>query len=174
MKVTAEVRDLKKLNKMIKGIIITFTLYMLLTVGSIIGAAYCKGVFTVLALVFIVLLIPSIIIAFVVASKGYNNSWMLEDYELTAQNNAIYCNGKRLHVNYNELTDVIYVHDLGDYDNPSEASIYLTVFDEDKNRLMDYIRENGIRIEEERVVPGRGKYGSITSMDLNVNRYRRR
>ena len=174
MKVTAEVRDIKKLNNMIKGIIIVFAVYLILTVGSIIGAAYLKGIFTVFALIFIVLLIPSIIILFVVASKGYNNSWMTDEFELYAQNNSLYYNGKKLHVNYNERTDVIYVHDLGDYDNPAKASVYLTVFDEDEDRLMDYIRENGIRFEEERVVPGRGKYGVITSMDLSINRYRRR
>ena len=174
MKVTAEVRDLKKLNSMIRGTIITFVVYMLLTVGSIIGAVFYKGIFTVLALVLIVFLIPFIIIAFVVSSKGYNNSWMLEDYELYSQNGGIFYKGKRLHVNYNEQSDVIYVHDLGDHDNPSLASVYLTVFDEDKDKLMDYIRENDILIEEERVVPGRGKFGVITTMNLSVNRYRRK
>ena len=147
---------------------------MLLTAGSIIGAVHYKGIFTVLALLFIVFLIPSIIISFVVASKGYNNSWMLEDYDLYSQDGGIFYNGKRLHVNYNEQADVIYVHDLGDHDALSKASVYLTVFDEDKDKLMDYIRENDIRIEEERVVPGRGKYGMITTLDLSVNKYRRR
>lgn len=174
MRVTAEVRDLKKLNRMIACIIVIFSLYMILLVGSIVCAAYFRGFFTAMALILIILLIPSIIIGFVLATKGYNNSWKMEDYELYSQNEGLYYQGRKLHVNYNERNDVIYVHDLGDYGNQTKAEVYLTVFDDDKDRLLNYIRENGVKIEDERVVAGEGKFGMVTTLNLNVNRYRRR
>ena len=98
----------------------------------------------------------------------------MEDYELYSQNEGLYYQGRKLHVNYNERNDVIYVHDLGDYGNQTKAEVYLTVFDDDKDRLLNYIRENGVKIEDERVVAGEGKFGMVTTLNLNVNRYRRR
>lgn len=174
MKITAEVRDMKKLRRMVTGLVTAFALYLIALTGSIIGAAYYRGGFTVAALILIVLLIPVIIIGAVTAARGYNNSWMTEEYELIARDEGIYYKGRKLHVNYNEKNDVIYVHDLGDYGDYTKAEIYLTVFGEDKDKLLDYIRVSGVKIEDEILVSGVGKYSMVNSMNLNVSKYRRR
>ena len=174
MIIRAETRDSVKMNKWIIGIRVFFWLYLILLIASIVCGGLLKGIFAAVAFFMLILLVPTIIAGAVIGSKVYKNTWTMTEVELYVRDQALYCKETKLHVNYNPKSDVLYVHDLGDKGNPSKASIYLTVFGDEKNLLMDYLNANRIEIEKESAVRGRGKFGIITTMGIGVSRYRRR
>ena len=174
MTVNAEVRDFQKLHRIIAGIVCTNAVLLLLLVASIILSVFVSKYFIALTLVALILLVIGLAVSSSVAVKGYKKTWKTELFEVSAEGESLCCQGKKLHVNLGAKNDVIYVHDLGDDGNPYKASVYMTVFGEDKDRLMEFIRENEIVIEEEKVPEGKGKYGAVTDMNLSVRKYRRR
>lgn len=158
MTVNAEVRDTAKLNRWIRDTIIIFAVYIVLMISSILCAVAYRGVFVAVALMVLILMIPLIAVYAAVAAREYHNTWMTNDFELNAKDGALYYGEKRLHVNYSKETDVLYAHDLGNFENPNKASIYMTVTGEDKVRLMDYLNDNGIGIEKEGLIAGISRY----------------
>lgn len=175
MKVNAEVRDIKKLRTAIAGIIVFWSIYLILTIGSIVLAGTVKGrAFVIATVILILLLVPLAITSFAVANNIYKNSWMMKLFELSVKDGRLYCEGKALHAEYNEAKDIIYVHDMGDSGNPAVATIYLTILGEDKDKLKDLMDKYGIEPETIPQGKGKGKYGRITSMNLSASRYRRR
>ncbi len=175
MKVNAEVRDIKKLRTAIAGIIVFWSVYLILTISAIVLAGTGKGrVFVIATVVLVLLLLPSAIASFAVANNIYKNSWMMKLYELSCKDGRLCIEGKALHTEYNKAKDIIYVHDMGDNGNPSVATIYLTVFGEDKTKLKEFMDQYGIEPETLPAPKGKGRYGKITSMNLSASRYRRR
>lgn len=156
--VNAEIRDSYAVFKKIKHIIVFFFVYLLFTIGAVKCAVDFRGVYVAAAVLFIVLLIPVTAGFGVWAAKVYHNTWATRSYVLEAENGSIYIGDKRLHVNCDNETDHIYIHDLGDYSNPSKATIFLTVEGTDKDRLLQFMQDNMIVFEPEPQIPGISKY----------------
>ena len=167
MTVNAEVRDFQKLHRIIAGIVCTNAVLLLLLVASIILSVFVSKYFIALMLVALILLVIGLAVSSSVAVKGYKKTWKTELFEVSAEGQSLCCQGKKLHVNLGARNDVIYMHDLGDGGNPYKASVY-------KDRLMEFIRENEIVIEDEKVPVGKGRYAAVTDMNLSVRKYRRR
>lgn len=174
MRIKAETRDIKALRRSVFAITAVLLIYLTFMIGSIVLAEKMQGVFTVLTLLSIVLLIPVIIITARVAAGIYNKTWTTGEFDLHIVDNHLYYGDKKLHVINNSSKDLLYVHDLGENKNPQEASVYLTVEGEDKDRLLAYLKDYGIKTEEESSPRGKGKHGTVTEMGLYLRRYRRR
>ena len=95
-------------------------------------------------------------------------------YLLRCKDGSLYCEGTKLQVNQNKKSDVLYAHDLGANGNPSKASIYLTIEGDDKDNLLDYINENGVRIDPDPVIRTRTKFAPVTAVANGLSRYRRK
>ncbi|MBR4579958.1 MAG: hypothetical protein IKO32_01855 [Lachnospiraceae bacterium] len=54
-----------------------------------------------------------------------------------------------MQVKYNASEDVLYVHNPGYDGNPFKPGIFMTVHGDEKDKLMDYIKNNRIEIETE-------------------------
>ena len=54
-----------------------------------------------------------------------------------------------MQVNYNASEDVLYVHNPGYDGNLFKPGIFMTVHGDEKDKLMDYIKNNRIEIETE-------------------------
>ena len=175
MEVNAEVRDTQKLNKSIRNVIIVFAVYIAALTASIVCAGVIGGAALVAAALLITIAgIPIIIIAAKKAAKAYNNTWMNREFELYAKDGSLYCEDTKLQVNQNKKSDVLYAHDLGINGNPSKASIYLTIEGDDKDNLLDYMNENGVRIDPDPVIRTRTKFASVTAVANGLSRYRRK
>ncbi len=156
--VNSEIRDSLKVHQRIKYIIVFSFVYLTFVVGSIKCAVDFKGIFVAVSFVLLLLLIPLIVLACVWASKIYRNTWTIRQYVLRASNGSLYISDKRVHINYNDESQVFYVHDLGSFSNPSKAGIYLTIEGEDKERLAKFVEDNMILIEPEPSLQGISKY----------------
>ncbi len=174
MNVSAEIRDFKKLHRIIAGLVAAVAVPLILWIVSIVLTVYVNRMWLIPSIVLLLVMAAAVVAAAVVAAKGYHKSWKTELFELLAQDGCLTFKGQKLHTNYNKKSDCIYVHDMVDAGNPVKASIYLTVFGEDKDRLMEYIRDHNVKLEEESVPKGRGKYAAVTNMNLGVSKYRRR
>lgn len=174
MNVSAETRDYKKLHKIIAGLVVAATLPLVLWIVTVLLTVNVDRMWLIPSILMLLVLAAAVVVSFPVAAKGYKKTWKTEDYELYAKDGRLCYNGQNMHVNYNPKSDVIYVHDMGDAGDPSKANVYLTVSGDDKDRLMSYVCDNGIEIEEESSPVGRGRHAAVTNMNLSVSKYRRR
>lgn len=176
MKVKAEIRDFPKVHRDIALIITVFAIHLAIFIGTAAwGAAISfKPVSIVLLFIEIIILVPLIIILTRFAHIGHERSWTTGEFDLQAKGNRLYYRDIPLHVNYNSSSHVIYAHDLGDHENPTKATIYLTIDGQDRDNLRSYLQENGIPFEEEKIPEGKGKYRVVTEMGLFLSKYRRR
>ena len=174
MNVSAETRDYKKLHKIIAGLVVAAALPLVLWIVTVLLTVNVDRMWLIPSILMLLVLAAAVVVSFPVAAKGYKKTWKTDNFELYAQDGCLTYKGQKLHTNYSKRSDCIYVHDLGDAGNPAKASVYLTVFGEDKDRLMDYIRDHDVKIEEESVPKGRGRYAAVTNMNLSANKYRRR
>lgn len=156
--VNAEIRNSYEVFKKIKHIIVFFFIYLICTISAIKCGVDFRGVYVAVAVLFMVLFIPLTAVFGVWAAKVYHNTWTTRSYVLEATDECVYINGKRLHVNYNSESDLFYVHDLGSFNNPSKASIYMTIEGVDKDRFKEFLQDNMIMIEPEPQIPGISKY----------------
>lgn len=174
MKVLAEVRDWKLANKWNYGIVVFFSIYLILLIAAIICGGTLKGIFVIVAFLLMVLLIPIIIIGCILASHAYKSTWAMEEFDLYAKDRQLYFEEIPMHVNYNPLSDVLYIHNLGSDAAPAKDILYMTVYGEEKDRLKEYMDNNLVELEEEHIVQGKGKFGIITTMGIGMSKYRRR
>ncbi len=175
MTVKAETRDKKTLNKWIKKIVIIFAVYIVLLVASYACAGEIGGIgFILAALLITVAGIPLIAAAAVKAANAYKYTWLTDEFELYAKDGSLYCGEKKLQVNLNKKSDVLYAHDLGYKGNPQRASIYLAIEGDDKAALLGYMEDNGVAIDPDPVIEGRGKYAAVTAAANGLSKYRRK
>ena len=162
MRINADVRDSYGLQKTIRIIIAVIMGYGFATVFFMILASFLKGIagviFVVIALLMVVGLIPLFIFFAVYAAIKYKQTWITTEYDLQARDGILYFDNVPLRVTYNEMNDVLYVHNMGGNGNPARASVFLTVMGDDKENLLRYVKENHINIEGDEMELGKTKY----------------
>ena len=172
MKIKAESRDIKNLNKNIRNYVIGIIFFGIVYIFSMILGGVEGGLFYIPFAILTIGIIPIIIRMIRKANKLYNESWTTEEYELELKDNHLYLDDNKLTINMNDNKNIIYLHNLGYNGNPYKASIYLTVEGEDQIMLKDYIAANGIKVDKEYLPRGKGRYGFAAPM--SITRYRRK
>lgn len=176
MKVKAEIRDLNYKKQIWPTIIpiIVEPLILLVVAAMLFGGDidlpdWIKILVIALG---IILYIVLIVRAFIKANESYNSSWETKEFDFYAQEGRLFLNGKPMHVNVFKSKKTIYVHDMGDGKNPYDATFYGTVTGDDYSNLLQFVEENGIKKEKEKLPTGTGKYGWASP--AIVNKYRRK
>lgn len=174
MVVRAEIRDLSYKKKMLPTILPLIIEPVLVLVFAAFGFTNPDTIpswVTVAGLILgLILFLVLTVMAFVKANKIAKTSWLVEKFEFVALNGKLTVNGKTMHTEVIKSRKVIYVHDMGDNGKPYQATFYATVR-EDFTEFLQYIEENGVKMEKENLPRGAGKYG--WAVPLTVNKYRR-
>ena len=127
----------------------------------------------VILVISVIILIPLSVYLIWKANKVYEKSWAIRSFEFNAIDRHIYYENRKMHVNVCSMrkTKIIYVHDMGDYEDPYAALFYATVKGKDAEIFYDYLQENNVVIEKENLPRLPGKYGAIAP--LRISQYRR-
>ena len=174
MKVNTEIRDTEELSNRIKKILNPLLIWGIVTLGGlVIGAniTYLQIIGFACFFAGLAAFIPMVIWIMIKANKGYKETWVTKEFEFKAMNNHIYLGDKKMHVNYNKNANEIYVHDMGDYKRPYDATFYGTVKGHDCDMFLKYLIENKVKIEKEHLERLPGKYGFLAP--LGISKYRR-
>ena len=118
-----------------------------ITVWAIIGIAVCAITF-----------IPMVIYLFLKAKRGYDRTWITQEFDFTAYGGRLYLNDKKLHVNYSKEYNEIYVHNMGDFKNKYKATFYGTIEAPYTNIFLRYLQENCVPLEIEEPYMGISRY----------------
>ncbi len=189
MLVNAEVRDREKMSRdgsklFIPLVVVASALmggFAMAAVGMGISDNFAPVIGPILGLVglvidaiSVIILIPLSVYLIWKANGVYENSWATRSFDFSAKDRHIYYENRKMHVNVCSMrkTKIIYVHDMGDYEDPYAALFYATIQGEDAELFYDYLRENNVVIEKEKMPKMPGRYGLLAP--LRVSQYRRR
>lgn len=179
MVVKAEIRDLDGLSKRRIKILIPLFVWFFILISDVIFIGnvgkyvdeIILNICVLIMLMCLIVFIPMVVIMLVKANKGYKETWLTKEFDFQAINNHIYLNDKKMHVNYNKVAKKIYIHDMGDYDQPYQLTFYATIKEPDVHMFLKYIKDNAVQIEKEHLPRVSGKYGSLAP--LSISQYRR-
>lgn len=171
MIVNAEIRNIKKMGSELIKCLIPLGIWVVIMIGSLIIMDYYKRIGLVVFLISVIVFIPLFIWILIRANNGYKNTWITKEFDFYAIDGYLYLGNKKLHVNYNQPNREVYVHDLGDYKDPYEATFYGTIREPEVNMFLIFLENNKVIIEQEVYPILPGKYGNMAP--LKIAQYRR-
>ena len=155
MKVNVEVRDVEGMISKGKKLLIPLLIYAIIVcVCGILGPDVDIAVFVLILC--IIALIPMSIILLIKANKIYQETWITKEVEFIAKDGYIYLEDKKMDINYDKVTNNVYVHNLDEPRNTyitiwgqMKATFHGTIKEPDSYVFLRYLKENNIKIEKD-------------------------
>lgn len=155
MKVNVEVRDVEGMITKSKKLLIPLLIYaIIVSVCGILGPDVDIAVFGLMLC--IIAIIPMFIILLKKANKIYQETWITKEVEFIAKDGYIYVEDKKMNINYDKVTNNVYVHNLEEPRNTyitiwgqMKATFHGTIKEPDSHIFLRYLKENNIKIEKD-------------------------